>query len=100
VLFGQSDTLVEITVLKEDVIEHDGNLLRSPEPTVHNSHALVMTRNCRRGIMQMYGLIAALDEEGRPSFNLLQSYPSSEAALVFFIFDVLILRGRNMVTGP
>ena len=39
VLFDQSDTLVEITAVKEDVIEHDGNLLRIPEPTVHNNHA-------------------------------------------------------------
>ena len=41
------------------------------------------------------GELAALDEEGRPSFNLLQNYVSSKAALVFFIFDVLILSGRN-----
>jgi ATP-dependent DNA ligase len=46
------------------------------------------------------GEIAALDDEGRPSFNLLQNYPSSKAALVFFIFDVLILRGRNVMTEP
>jgi ATP-dependent DNA ligase len=46
------------------------------------------------------GELAALDEEGRPSFNLLQNYPSSKAALVFFIFDVLILRGRNVMTEP
>ena len=38
------------------------------------------------------GELIALDEEGRPSFNLLQNYVSSKAALVFFIFDVLILR--------
>ena len=44
------------------------------------------------------GEIAALDKEGRPSFNLLQNYPSSKAALVFFIFDVLTLRGRNVMT--
>ena len=46
------------------------------------------------------GEVVALDEEGRPSFNLLQNYVSSKAALVFFIFDVLILRGRNVMTEP
>ena len=46
------------------------------------------------------GELIALDEEGRPSFHLLQNYVSSKAALVFFIFDVLILRGRNVMTEP
>ena len=44
------------------------------------------------------GEVAALDEEGRPSFNLLQNYVSSKAARVFFIFDVLIL--RDVMTEP
>jgi bifunctional non-homologous end joining protein LigD len=46
------------------------------------------------------GELTALDEEGRPSFQLLQNYASSKAALFFFIFDVLILRGRNVMTEP
>jgi bifunctional non-homologous end joining protein LigD len=39
------------------------------------------------------GEVAALDEEGRPSFNVLQSYGSSKAPLVYFIFDSLMLKG-------
>ena len=46
------------------------------------------------------GEVTALDEEGRPSFNLLQNYGSSKAPLVFFVFDVLILRSRNVMTEP
>ena len=46
------------------------------------------------------GEVAALDEEGRPSFNLLQNYGSSKAPLVFFVFDLLILKGRNVMTEP
>ena len=46
------------------------------------------------------GEIAALDEEGRPSFNLLQNYGSTEAPLVYFVFDLLILKGRNVMTKP
>ena len=46
------------------------------------------------------GELIALDEEGRPSFHRLQNYVSSKAALVFFIFDVLILRGRNVMREP
>ena len=39
------------------------------------------------------GEVVALDEEGRPSFNLLQNSSSSEARLAYFVFDVLILNG-------
>ena len=46
------------------------------------------------------GELTALDEEGRPSFHLLQNYISSKATRFFFIFDVLILRGRNVMTEP
>jgi bifunctional non-homologous end joining protein LigD len=46
------------------------------------------------------GEMAALDEEGRPSFNLLQNYASSNAPLVFFVFDVLILKGRSVMAAP
>ena len=46
------------------------------------------------------GEVTALDEEGRPSFNLLQNYGSSKAPLVFFVFDVLMLEGRNVMAEP
>ena len=46
------------------------------------------------------GEMAALDEEGRPSFNLLQNYGSAEAPLVYFVFDLLMLKGRNVMTEP
>jgi bifunctional non-homologous end joining protein LigD len=44
------------------------------------------------------GEVVALDEEGRPSFNLLQISEHSRAHLAFVVFDVLILQGRD-VTG-
>ena len=46
------------------------------------------------------GEVTALDEEGRPSFNLLQNYGAPKPPLVFFVFDVLILMGRNVMTEP
>jgi len=45
------------------------------------------------------GEVVALDEEGRPSFNALQSRGLGEP-LHFFIFDVLVLRGRDVMTEP
>jgi len=44
------------------------------------------------------GEVVALDEEGRPSFHLLQNFPTSRAHLAFFVFDVLIWQSRD-VTG-
>jgi ATP-dependent DNA ligase len=46
------------------------------------------------------GEVVALDEAGRPSFNTLQNYSSSGAPLHFFIFDVLILKGKDVMGEP
>jgi bifunctional non-homologous end joining protein LigD len=42
------------------------------------------------------GEVVALDEAGKPSFNILQNYGSAGAALHFFVFDLLILEGRDL----
>ena len=42
------------------------------------------------------GELAALDADGHPSFNLLQNYGNSTGPLVYFIFDVLVLAGRDL----
>jgi bifunctional non-homologous end joining protein LigD len=44
------------------------------------------------------GEVVALDEEGRPSFNMLQNYGSAGVPLCFFIFDVLILNGKDVMS--
>ena len=43
------------------------------------------------------GEVVALDPEGRPSFNLLQNYGSSKTPLIYYLFDVLVLAGRNVM---
>jgi bifunctional non-homologous end joining protein LigD len=43
------------------------------------------------------GEIVAVDENGRISFNLLQHHRSRAHALLFYVFDVLIYRGRNLL---
>ncbi len=42
------------------------------------------------------GEIVALDPNGRPSFQLLQNHGSSGAPLFYFIFDLMILAGRDL----
>jgi bifunctional non-homologous end joining protein LigD len=46
------------------------------------------------------GEVVALDEEGRPSFNLLQNYGSAGAQRVYYVFDVLVLAGKDVVRDP
>ena len=46
------------------------------------------------------GEIVALDADGRPSFNLLQNYSSTTAPLAYFVFDVMVLRGRSVMGEP
>jgi bifunctional non-homologous end joining protein LigD len=43
------------------------------------------------------GEVIALDEEGRPSFNLLQNYGSSSTHVLYFVFDIMILGGQNLM---
>jgi DNA ligase D-like protein (predicted ligase) len=46
------------------------------------------------------GELVALDEDDRPSFNLLQNYGNSSGPLLFFIFDLLVLSGRDLKDEP
>ena len=46
------------------------------------------------------GEILALDEDGRPSFNALQNFGSGSAAVVYYVFDVMILGGRDVMREP
>src|ERR1700722_17172317 len=46
------------------------------------------------------GEVVALDENGRPSFNSLQNYGSAGVPLHFFIFDLLVVRGRDVMGEP
>jgi ATP-dependent DNA ligase len=46
------------------------------------------------------GEVVALDEDGRPSFNTLQNYGSAGVPADFFIFDLLVLHGREVTAEP
>jgi ATP-dependent DNA ligase len=41
-----------------------------------------------------------LDDQGRPSFNLLQNYGAASAPVVYFVFDVMVLGGQNVMGEP
>ena len=46
------------------------------------------------------GEVVAVDESGRPSFNILQNYGSSKAPILYYVFDVLVLAGRDLMGLP
>jgi ATP-dependent DNA ligase len=46
------------------------------------------------------GEVIALDDDGRPSFNILQNYGSSKAPVLYFVFDVMVLAGRDVMHEP
>ena len=46
------------------------------------------------------GEIVAMDESGRPSFNLLQNHRSSGIPLLFYAFDAMIVSGKDVTQLP
>ena len=46
------------------------------------------------------GEVVALDRDGRPSFSLLQNYGSEKIAIRYFVFDVMVLAGRDVMRQP
>ena len=46
------------------------------------------------------GEIVALDESGRPNFNLLQTFRAAASNIHFFIFDLLICNDRDLTGLP
>jgi DNA ligase D-like protein (predicted ligase) len=46
------------------------------------------------------GEVVALDESGRPSFSALQNYGSSDIPIIYYIFDVMVLKGIDVMREP
>jgi bifunctional non-homologous end joining protein LigD len=46
------------------------------------------------------GEIVALDSSGRPSFNALQNYSSGQAPILYYVFDVMVLSGQDVMAEP
>ena len=46
------------------------------------------------------GEVVAFDDDGRPSFNALQNYGSASAAVAYYVFDLMVLGGRNVMREP
>jgi DNA ligase D-like protein (predicted ligase) len=46
------------------------------------------------------GELAAVDANGRPSFNLLQNYGSAKSSIVYYAFDLPIHNGNDLMRQP
>jgi bifunctional non-homologous end joining protein LigD len=46
------------------------------------------------------GEIVALDQSGRPSFNALQNYGSTKVPVLYYVFDLMILAGKDVMAEP
>lgn len=46
------------------------------------------------------GEVVALDDAGRPSFHALQDHGGAHAPIVCYVFDVLVLAGRDVMSEP
>jgi ATP-dependent DNA ligase len=46
------------------------------------------------------GEVVALDQSGFPNFNLLQNYRTEASRIHFFIFDLLVYKGRDLTRLP
>src|SRR5262252_5634865 len=46
------------------------------------------------------GEVVALDEAGRPSFSALQNYHPGASPLVYYVFDVMIIEGKDVMNEP
>jgi ATP-dependent DNA ligase len=46
------------------------------------------------------GEVVAFDQSGRPSFNVLQNSASGQAELVYYVYDVTVLAGKDVMSEP
>jgi bifunctional non-homologous end joining protein LigD len=46
------------------------------------------------------GELVAFDGEGRPSFNAMQNASGADTEIVYYVFDVMVLRGRDVMSEP
>ena len=46
------------------------------------------------------GELVALDDDGRPNFNLMQKFREAASRIHYYVFDVLVLRDRDLTKLP
>ncbi|MBV8820976.1 MAG: hypothetical protein JO022_21635, partial [Acidobacteriaceae bacterium] len=85
-------------VMKEDqkvtLFSRRGNILNGRFPAIAEAFGPLADHTV------LDGEVIAMDEEGRPSFNLLQNARGPDLQLFFYAFDVLALQGKDTRALP
>jgi DNA ligase D-like protein (predicted ligase) len=63
-------------------------------------HIAFALKHLRQGNLVLDGEIVALDQQGRASFQELQNWRTSTHPIVYYIFDVLYWKAREMLDRP
>src|SRR6478609_10151093 len=76
--------------------------LRSRNDNDFNGHypGIVQALNSMPDETVIDGEVVAIDSDGRPSFNALQNYGGTGTPLNYYAFDLLILRGLDIMAEP
>jgi ATP-dependent DNA ligase len=46
------------------------------------------------------GELVAMGLDGKPNFNLLQNFKSAEFRIIYYAFDILVHKGRDLTERP
>jgi bifunctional non-homologous end joining protein LigD len=69
-------------------------------PSTINIHTLLRPlANSQRGTV-VDGEVVALDDSGRPNFNMLAQFRSGASSIHYFIFDLLVCNDRDLTGLP
>jgi DNA ligase D-like protein (predicted ligase) len=63
-------------------------------------HIAFALKNLNEGNLVVDGEIVALDEQGRASFQELQNRKTSQRPIIYYVFDLLHLNGRDILDRP
>jgi bifunctional non-homologous end joining protein LigD len=85
----KKEQMAQVTV--SETVAHD---------SAQSNRTAVRNRAEGTPLSAVTGNTAANDEDGRPSFNLLQNHGSTHLQIYFYVFDVMIASGRDVCGQP
>src|SRR5437667_1678075 len=74
--------------------------LGGPNPSITTTPLIVEALAELPGGTVVDGEVVALDESGRPNFNLLQNFRSEASHIHYFVVDLLICQDRDLTRLP
>jgi DNA ligase D-like protein (predicted ligase) len=94
---------IKLDGYRAEAVKSDGNLFLLSRRQKSFSKQFPLIRDGLADLPDntvMDGEIVALDESGRPDFNLLQNFRSGAKSINYFVFDLLALKGQDLTSLP